>query len=243
MTYNDFKNSVIGQLVDDGNGGYKGQCVSVIKRWISANGWPYKHGNAIDWQNNGDDFYHWIANSSTAVPVQGDIIVFKIGTYGHIGIVESANVNTVDVLNQNYPHGNLTDPVQVTRFNYTSPKVIGWLHPVDIDVTTPPAPTVDPKDQRIAELSAEIQRLNNLPPTIIEKPVDKLVENPDTLTALETARETIVELNKTILDNETTCKKDKTDLMKKLGTPLTDEAKKQIALEFIKGIFTNLFKR
>lgn len=164
--YEDFKASVLGKIVDDGKGTYKGQCVSLVKRWIAYNGWPYKHGNAIDWQNNGDNFYKWVPNTPTGVPVQGDMIVLKVGTYGDIAIVESANVKTYDALGQNYPKGNLTDPVQVRRASYTKPPVVGWLHPTVLDVVTPvveptpPTPVVTP------------------PPAPVEPPVEVLPPEP-----------------------------------------------------------------
>jgi surface antigen len=153
----DFISKYQGKIVTDPWGGYRGECVSIVKRWISENGWPMKSGNAIQWQNNGDDFYKWIKNTTSAVPSPGDLIVFSIGTYGHIGIVASANAYTVDVFNQNWPHGNTTDPCVVTRFNYTSPKVEGWLHPKALDVVAPaPAPQEDPNLAKIRTLEAQL---------------------------------------------------------------------------------------
>lgn len=127
MNYQTFKAQNLGKLVDDGAGYYKGECVSLVKRWILFNGWPMKMGNAIDWQHNGDNFYQWIPNTPSGVPIQGDMVVFNYKPYGHIGICETAGVNTINLLNQNFPKGNDTDPVQITSFNYTH--VLGWLRP------------------------------------------------------------------------------------------------------------------
>jgi gas vesicle protein len=158
MSLWDFINKYQGKIVTDPWGGYNGQCVSIVKRYISENNWPMKSGNAIQWQNNGDDFYKWIKNTTSAVPSPGDLIVFQIGTYGHIGIVTSANQYTVDVFNQNWPNGNTTDPCIVTRFNYVNPKVVGWLHPKALDVVAPaPAPPEDPNLAKIRELEGIIQ--------------------------------------------------------------------------------------
>lgn len=156
MTIYEFVSKYNGKFIDNDKV-YGAQCVDVVKQWIADNGWKMKSGNAIDWQNNGDDFYKWVKNTTSAVPSPGDIIVFSVGKYGHIGLVVSANVNTVDVFNQNWPHGNTTDPCVVTRFNYISPKVVGWLHPKAIDVVAPaPAPQEDPNLAKIRALEAQL---------------------------------------------------------------------------------------
>ena len=123
----DFINLYSGKIVDDGNGGYRGECVSLCKRFLLYQGWPMLRGNAIMWQYNGGGSYKWIKNYVWTVPQAGDIAVFQVGNYGHIGIVVSANVRTLDVFNQNWPTGNDTDPATITRYNYTSPKVLGFL--------------------------------------------------------------------------------------------------------------------
>lgn len=148
MDYQTFKNKTLGKLVDDGDGNYKGECVSLVKNYIKIQGWPFKRGNAIDWQKNGDDFYKWVKNTPTGVPEQGDFIIFSVGKYGHIGIVDSATSKEVFVLNQNWPHGNDTDPVQITRFDYIKPQCVGWLHP------TPTSPA-----KLIADYKAQILSL------------------------------------------------------------------------------------
>lgn len=131
MNINDFANQKRGKIVSDPWGGYIGQCVSLVKRWITANGWPMRSGNAIRWQYNGYGSYKWYKNYPWSVPQAGDIIVFQTGVYGHIGIVmPGASVWRVDVLNQNWPHGRCKDPVTVTRFNYLNPKCLGWLRKI-----------------------------------------------------------------------------------------------------------------
>ena len=157
MTIHEFVSKYDGKFVDYDKV-YGPQCVDIVKQWIADNGWPMKSGNAIDWKNNGDAFYKWIPNTVSAVPSPGDIVVFQVGTYGHIGIIVSANQYTCDVFNQNWPHGNTTDRCVVTRFNYTTPKILGWLHPKALDVVPPtPAPPEDPNLARIRALEAEIQ--------------------------------------------------------------------------------------
>jgi len=120
-----------GRIVTNPWGTYKGQCVSLVQKWIYENGWPMRSGNAIQWQYNGYGGYRWYKNYWWSVPKAGDIIVFRTGTYGHIGIVmPGANVWHVDVFNQNWPHGKCIDRAIITRFNYLRPKCLGWLRKV-----------------------------------------------------------------------------------------------------------------
>jgi surface antigen len=127
MNLNDFIKKYQGKIVSDPWGTYKGECVSLVKMWIKENGWPMKRGNAINWQYNGNGGYTWIKNYWWTIPKPGDMAVFQVGYYGHIGIVVSANMWNMQVFNQNWPQGNDTDPAQITNFNYTKPKCIGFL--------------------------------------------------------------------------------------------------------------------
>lgn len=127
MDINTFVRENQGKIVPDPWGGYKGQCVSLVKQWIVANGWEMRKGNAINWQYNGYGQYRWIKNQVWTIPKPGDMAVFQVGSFGHIGIVVGANVLTMDVFNQNWPSGAATDPARITRFNYRNPKCIGFL--------------------------------------------------------------------------------------------------------------------
>lgn len=130
MNINDFVAQNQGQIISDPWGTYTGECVSLVKQWIAANGWPMLRGNAIMWQYNGKNGYRWIKNYAWTVPQPGDIAVFQVGSYGHIGIVVSANVRTMEVFNQNWPTGHNTDPAQITTFNYTNPKCLGFVRKI-----------------------------------------------------------------------------------------------------------------
>ena len=120
-----------GKKAPDQFGGYVGQCVSLVKQFLLYQGWPELSGNAIQWQHNGYGAYVWYPNTPKFVPVAGDLAVFDTPTVhpddGHIGIVVSANVKTMQVFNQNYPHGNLTDPATTTTFNYLKPVCLGFI--------------------------------------------------------------------------------------------------------------------
>jgi len=128
MTVDQFIAKYQGQEVSDPFGTYKGECVSLVKMWLKENGWPMLRGNAINWQYNGGGAYRWYKNYPWTVPQEGDMVVFQVGQYGHIGIVlAGATGRAVRVFSQNWPTGNDTDPARVTTFDYVHPKIIGFL--------------------------------------------------------------------------------------------------------------------
>ncbi len=114
-----------GQFVRDTYGLYRGQCVSLCKQWLKFNGWQQRSGNAIDWQKNGYNGYAFYPYHTGNIPLVGDMPVFRIGKYGHIGVVQSATNKTMRLFNQNYPHGNTTDAAQVQTFDYAH--CVGFL--------------------------------------------------------------------------------------------------------------------
>ena len=126
-----FINKYKGQFVTNADGSYKDECVSLCHRWQDENGWPEIHANAIDWQKFGGwNGYQFIVNHVWTIPKTGDVAVFNCGKYGHVGIVVSANIKSMVVFNQNYPHGTNIDPATLTTFNYTAPKCIGFIRRV-----------------------------------------------------------------------------------------------------------------
>lgn len=139
----DFVKQYQGKIVADPKGYYKGECVSLVKQWLAFNGWPQLLGNAIDWQKNGDGKrYVFIKNTATFVPKAGDMAIFTVPQtgikngkkytydFGHIGIVITATVKTMQVFNQNWPHGNDKDVAVITTFNYVKPKCVGFLRKI-----------------------------------------------------------------------------------------------------------------
>lgn len=132
-----FVNEWKGKIVADPWGGYVGQCVSLVKRWCAENNWSIPRGNAIDWQKyNGWNGFTFIPNKLLTVPRLGDLAIFytpvvyvngKPVEYGHIGVVVSANLRTMQVFNQNWPHGRCIDPATTTTFDYAHPKCVGFL--------------------------------------------------------------------------------------------------------------------
>lgn len=112
MTYTQFKDKWLGKRVD-ADGVYQYQCVDLIRQYIhelygkpKTGAW----GNAIDYwtKTNSNVLQHFDRVASTDAR-QGDIVVFY-GTsgnpYGHIGIVDGQNADSILTLEQNGSSGN-----------------------------------------------------------------------------------------------------------------------------------------
>jgi SMC interacting uncharacterized protein involved in chromosome segregation len=73
-----------------------------------------------------------IANTPTAVPQKGDVMIWDKWTgnpYGHVSIYLDGDVNKFNSLDQNW---NNLQRVEKVLHNYTAPKVLGWLRPNNI---------------------------------------------------------------------------------------------------------------
>lgn len=106
MTIDKFYNAYkIGKSYDWQKSGYKGQCVSLVKNYIH---------DVLEFEPTsfGDAKYYWINRSkayirdhftaySTGIAKRGDLFVRVSGTYGHIGIVTSADKNGFMAMEQN----------------------------------------------------------------------------------------------------------------------------------------------
>jgi surface antigen len=110
------------------DGVYPYQCVDLVKFWAKELRLKIPHGNAIDYAKNADGKnYVYYVNHPWSIPRRGDIIIFKTGKFGHIGIVESGNVWRVRVFEQNNPIGR---GCRLSNYNYLRPKCLGWLRPL-----------------------------------------------------------------------------------------------------------------
>ncbi len=110
-------------------GGILGQCVSLVQHWAEdqgIGGTPvFPVPSAYLMAGKRADVFTWVANTPKGVPAPGDIVVFSNrvgGGHGHTGIVVSANLNTLDVFQQNDPMGS---GAHTKRYNYAN--VLGWL--------------------------------------------------------------------------------------------------------------------
>lgn len=123
-----------------------GECVGLCEIWLDMLGLNTNHlyGNAIDLPTNANPtLFSVITNTADNFPVPGDIavlgqpygetIVNGVTTYlGHCGVVISADVNSMTLLEQNDPDGST--PHQQT-YNYSAQN-IKWLHPIKIPATS-----------------------------------------------------------------------------------------------------------
>lgn len=91
------------------------QCVSLVKLFAQESWFPIKwfSGSALKWWQTGSPFVgtEWkrVENSPTSVPKQGSIIFFDKTTsnpYGHVAVVDSADVNNITLVEQNAGSGN-----------------------------------------------------------------------------------------------------------------------------------------
>ena len=107
--------------------GYGPQCVDLTKKFQDYMGWPVMRGNAIQWAGPHSG-YTWVMNGLHNKPDPGDIVVFKSGLYGHIGVCTQADYVNLTCFEQNNPVGA---PCRLVfhRFYglHTSMPVLGWL--------------------------------------------------------------------------------------------------------------------
>ena len=125
----------LSQFIADYNGKYveetgpnsKNQCVDLAQRYIKEV-WglaylPLDHAYNLFAKAQGD-LYIKVINSYFAIPKVGDVIVWgqKLGQYGHIGVVTSANLFWFNCFEQNDP---LRSPCHIKRYSYFG--VTGWF--------------------------------------------------------------------------------------------------------------------
>lgn len=125
MSLNDFINKWNNRYLEF-DGAYWNQCVDLTKAYQSNIGLSVTRGNANQWPANANkNDYTWVPNTISGVPHPGDIVVFNIGYYGHIGVCTKADAINITCFEQNSP---LYSPCHlVTHYFYRS--VRGWLRP------------------------------------------------------------------------------------------------------------------
>ena len=104
------------------------QCTDAVNEYLrSVWGLPIvKWTNAVDFPEKITDC-EFITNTPEGMPQPGDVVVFKkygslYGSPGHIGIIVSADVNKMQVFEQNYPTGSAC---RIGSHNYLGCR--GWL--------------------------------------------------------------------------------------------------------------------
>lgn len=139
MTYDQFITKWNGKYCDYDHA-FGNQCVDLMRQYCSdvfgVNGYTAipPRGSAKNIFNNfvNNKYFTKVLNTSSNAPKKGDVFFFKTSTWfpfsfgfdGHVGIVESADVNNVILFNQNYPTSSVC---KFTKFKYKD--ALGWLTP------------------------------------------------------------------------------------------------------------------
>ena len=110
-----------------GSSNAKNQCVDLANGYIR----DVLNLPIIEWTNAKDfpthliakEHFDYIKNTPEGVPEKGDLIIWG-GTYGHIAIFLSGDVNWFTSFDENWPTGSFCHKVDHAYTN-----VIGWLRP------------------------------------------------------------------------------------------------------------------
>lgn len=137
MTTNEFVTKYLGKKIDF-DGQVEGQCVDLFRQYVKeVLLYPQPKGvvGAKDfWTNyptdpNLNQYYDRIPNDPTAVPKNGDVMLWDKTAgdgFGHVSVFIEGNVNTFTSFDQNWP---TLSKCTKTQHTYTNPKVLGWLRP------------------------------------------------------------------------------------------------------------------
>ena len=110
--------------------GYRYQCVELTERQAGRSDWA---GNAYSgyWSNTGlssssssqGPYYKGLlplgSGTGYLAPQAGDIVVWKGGTYGHVGVLSAVNSSTVRVVDQNRSCGDQSCDLTYSSSGYT----------------------------------------------------------------------------------------------------------------------------
>lgn len=198
MSYADFKSSVLGHVIGDG------QCVALVVNnsgayseylfpgisWTSIFP-PVPAAKQLLADANGVYFQRIDNNHNdpNQLPQQGDVMVFDAtpqagytntydNPYGHTGICESADANGYVLLQQNSPYSGA--PVNATHYPWHYRPCLGWLRPIRHD-----APVTPP--QEVPSVPAPQPVIVPLPsPAVPVQPAPTPVETPAPVPPVET---------------------------------------------------------
>lgn len=132
MSYLDFKNKWLGKGIDF-DGAFKNQCMDVyrmyVKEVLGVPQSPAVAGAKQVWDTYLKEYFERVANTPDGVPEQGDIVIWSVGKFGHIGICDSADKQYLTTLEQNWEQaGTPQDGRGVTELRkHTYANVLGWL--------------------------------------------------------------------------------------------------------------------
>ncbi len=137
LTHKQFLTKYLGRFVDyDGKWG--NQCVDLIRFYIrevfGREAYVVLPGaptaKQIYTNFTGNAFFKKVANTPNNMPKQGDLVFFKTSVWfpflyfsaGHTAVVDSANLYSMIVVEQNYPTGH-----SVRLFKRSYKDCLGWI--------------------------------------------------------------------------------------------------------------------
>ena len=132
MTITDFFNKYNYKPIDwDHALGY--QCMDLYHQYVNdvLPGYPHPAAKGAAWLIGAlpASHYTWYANTITAVPKQGDILLWNTsagGGYGHVAIYNTGNVLSFTSFDQNWPVGSYA---HFQSHNYFG-GLQGWYRPI-----------------------------------------------------------------------------------------------------------------
>jgi hypothetical protein len=126
MTFSELLSILNGEYKETAGTSAKNQCVDLANAYLKyvLGLPPIEWTNAVDFPSKAGDQFEYILNTPTGVPQEGDLVIWG-GTYGHIAIFLEGSSSRFTSFDENFPTGS---PCHVQEHNYTSPKVLGWLH-------------------------------------------------------------------------------------------------------------------
>lgn len=144
----------------DYDGSFGFQCMDLYHKYVSEvfPGYPNPAASGAAWLigNMPATHYTWYANTITAVPQLGDILLWGTkagGGYGHVAIYSSGNVLAFTSFDQNWPVGSYC---HFQGHNYFG-DLKGWYRPKPIQVTLNAAQ----KEQKIREILGQADTATN----------------------------------------------------------------------------------
>jgi hypothetical protein len=139
--FDTFRANIPDQAIEVSDKSNEFQCMDLAYLWTFVLGFPkgtIQHQFAYQVFTNASDltrkYFEIIANSATAVPQKGDVVVFSdkkldgspFNAAGHIAIATGVgDTRTFESLDQNWGDKK----VKVVSHNYDNPVVLGWLRP------------------------------------------------------------------------------------------------------------------
>lgn len=127
ITHDKFIEKYLGKFVEvAGSANAINQCTDLVNAYLRE----VLDQPIVEW-TNARDFpskltknFDWFDNDPNAIPKQGDLIIWQHNQWGHIGILDYAQLDYFHSFDQNYPTGSAS---HIQKHTYLRPKVAGWL--------------------------------------------------------------------------------------------------------------------